>query len=181
MLTQVEGDACVELAQVVEDFEEKLQFALDYETRAFQSIADERLLITRLSREKQPVEKEEVIFGDRMHTFQQIVEEEEKALETLWREWKEIQIELVCLAFEVLGPDEVVIEEEQPSVIMPEKVNAAIHCYAQHQDILEGRLNKLVAIQTAVKKVTSRTLRTLKDQQEVRSAVPLTISLMFLA
>ena len=49
MLSQVGGDANKELAQVVEEFEEKLQLALEYETRAFQSIADERLLITTIS------------------------------------------------------------------------------------------------------------------------------------
>jgi hypothetical protein len=169
VLTEVEGDANVELAQVVEEFEEKLQLALDYETRAFQSIVEERLLITTLSPDKGVVEKQEVIFGDRMQVFQQIVEEEEKGFASLWQEWVEIQTRLICLAIEILGPDEVVIEEEEMSVIAPEKVDGAIQCHAKHQEVLKGTLDKMEAIQSSVKKVTSRTLKTLKDQQEVRS------------
>jgi hypothetical protein len=169
VLTEVERDAQVELAQVVEDFEEKLQLALDYETRAFQSIAEERLLITTLSPERKVVKKEEVIFEDRMQGFQQLVEEEEKVLESLWQEWTEIQTETVCLALEVLGPDEVAIDEEIMSVVTPEKVDGAIQCHAQHQDAFKDALEKMVSMQKSIQIVTSRTLKTLKDQQEVRS------------
>jgi hypothetical protein len=169
VLTQVEGDANVELAQVVEDFQEKVQLALDYETRAFQSISEERLLITTLSPEKKVVEKQEVIFGDRMRVFQQIVEQEGKALESLWQEWTKIQAETVCLAFEVLGPDKVAVEAEEMTVVTPEKVDEAIDCYRRHQKALKDTLDDEVAIQNCVTKLTSQTLKTLKDQQEVRS------------
>jgi hypothetical protein len=169
VLTEVEGNANVELAQVVDDFQEKLQLALDYETRAFQSIAEERLLITTLSPEKKVVKKQEVNFGGRMRVFQRIVEEEGRALESLWQEWIKIQTETVCLAFEVLGPDKVAVEEEEMTVITPEKVDEAIHCYGRHQEALKGTLQEVVAIQNCVKKLTSQTLKTLKDQQQVRS------------
>jgi hypothetical protein len=169
VLTEVEGDANVELAQVVEDFQEKIQLALDYETRAFQSIAEERLLITTLSPEKKVVEKREVIFGHRMRDFQQIVEQEEKALESLWQEWTNIQAETVCLAFEVLGPDKVAIEAEGMTVVTTEKVDEAIQCYRRHQEALKNTLDDLLAIQNCVKKLTFQTLKTLKDQQEARS------------
>ena len=167
VLVEVEGDANIELARVVEEFEEKLRLALDYETRAFQSIADERLLITLLSSENKVVEKEEAVFGDRMQVFQRVIEEEEKALESLWQEWTEIQSETVCLAFEVLGPGEVSIDEEQMSIIASDKVDAAIRSYASHQGTLKDTLDGLATIQDAVKKVTSRTLQTLKHQQRV--------------
>lgn len=167
MLTKVEGDANVELAQVVAEFEEKLQLALEYETQAFQSIAEERLLITTLS---PVVRRQEVIFGDRMQVFQHICEEEEKALESLWQEWTEIQARTIYLAIEILGPHEVVVEEKETSVIAPEKVDGAIQCYVKHQDTLKDTLDTMADIQTSARKVTSRTLKTLKDQQEVRSS-----------
>ena len=169
VLTEVEHDADVTLGRVVEDFEEKLLLATEYETRAFQSIANETLLISTLSTEAKVIKKEEVIFGDRMRVFQQVFEEEEKALESLWREWTEIQHETVCLAFEVLGPDEVVIKEEEMSLITPGTINRAIECHEQHQHTLNGTLDKMVAVQNSVKKVTSRTMKTLKEQQEVSS------------
>lgn len=169
MLAEVEGGANIELARVVEEFEEKLRLALDYETRAFQSIADERLLITSLSPENKIVEKEEVIFGDRMQVFQDVVEEEEKALESLWQEWIKIQSETVCLAFEVLGQGEVSIDDEQMSIITLDKFDGAIRSHSNHQNALKDTLDELAAIQNSVKKVTSRTLQTVKDQQEVRS------------
>ena len=169
MLNEVEHDANAELVHVVEDFEEKLQLALDYETRAFQSIADERLLITTLSPEKKAMREEEVVFGERMKEFQHVMEKEEAIIEALWREWEEIQIEMVCLALEVLGPEDVTLEEEKASAITPQKVAGAVHCYLQHQDAFNETLDKTAAIQNSVKKVTSRTLKTLRDQQEVRS------------
>jgi hypothetical protein len=172
VLSEVEGDANIELARVVEEFEEKLRLALDYETRAFQSIVDERLLITSLSPENKVIEKEEVIFGDRMQIFQQVVEEEGEALESLWQEWTKIQSETVCLAFEVLGQEEVSIDEEQMSIIALDKLDGAVRSYANHRDALKDTLDELAVIQNSVKKVTSRTLQTLKDQQEVRSCRP---------
>ena len=169
MLSQVGGEASKELAQVVQEFEEKLQFALEYEARAFQSIADERLLITTLSPKTKAVKRREVVFGERMQDFRQIVEEEEAVIESLWRQWEEIQIETVCLAFEVLGSNEITLKEEDRSVIAPEKIDVAIECYTQHQDALRNTLDKMTAIEGSVKNVTSQTIRTLRAQQKVKS------------
>ena len=171
VLARVEHDANVELAEVVDDFEEKLQLAIDYETRAFQSIADERLLITTLSPGKKPLKKEEVVFGERMKEFEHTVRDEEIAIEALWREWKKVQIETICLALEVLGPSEVVVEEGA-AVVAPQRVAAAVQCYSQRGDALKVALEKLTAVQSSAKKVVSRTLKTLKDQQEVSSTCP---------
>ena len=157
-----------ELAQVVEEFEEKLQLALEYETRAFQSIADERLLITTLSPKTKAVKKREVVFGERMQDFRQIVEEEEAVIESLWRQWEEIQIETVCLAFEVLGSNGVILNEEDRSVIAPEKIDGAIQCYTQHQDTLRNALDKMTAMEGSAKNVTSQTIKTLRAQQKVK-------------
>jgi hypothetical protein len=169
VLSQVGGDASKELAQVVEEFEEKLQLALEYETRAFQSIADERLLITTLSPKTKAVKKREVVFGERMQEFRQIVEEEEAVIESLWRQWEEIQIETVCLAFEVLGSNGVALKEEDRSVIAPEKIDGAIQCYTQHQDALRNTLDKMTAMGGSAKNVTSQTIKTLRAQQKVKS------------
>ena len=171
VLTGVEHDANVELSQVVEDFEEKLQLALDYETRAFQSIGDERLLITTLSPGKKPLKKEEVVFGERMKEFEHIVRDEKIAIKALWREWEEVQIETVCLALEVLGPSGVALEG-QAAVIAPQRVAAAVQCYSQHGDALKAALEKITAVQGSAKKVMSRTLKTLKAQQEVSFTCP---------
>ena len=112
-----------------------------------------------------------------MQVFQQVIEEEEKALESLWQEWTEIQSETVCLAFEVLGPGEVSIDEAQMSIMASDKVDAAIRSYASHQGTLKDTLDGLATIQDAVKKVTSRTLQTLKHQQRVRAPSSVALAL----
>jgi hypothetical protein len=178
VLSQVGGDASKELAQVVEEFEEKLQLALEYETRAFQPIGDERLLITTLSPETKAVKEREVVFGERMQDFQQIVEEEEAAIESLWRQWEGIQIETVCLAIEVLGSNEVILKEEDKLAIAPEKIDGAIQCYTQHQDALREALDKITAMEGSVKNVASQTIKTLRAQQKVKSRLFRTLSQM---
>jgi hypothetical protein len=169
VLSQVGGDASKELAQVVEEFEEKLQLALEYEARAFQPIGNERLLITTLSSKTKAVKKREVVLGERMQDFRQIVEEEGAIIESLWRQWEEIQIETVCLAIEVLGSNEVILKEEDRSAIAPEKIDGAILCYTQHQDALRNTLDKITAMEGSAKNVASRTIKTLRAQQKVKS------------
>lgn len=168
MLTEVEGNANADLARVVEEVEEKLQLALDYEIRAFKSIADERLLITKLSPEKMVMNKEEVILRERMQVFMQILGEEENALDILWQEWTTIQTEMACLAFEVLGPDEVSIGDGDAVVLTPENVHKAIQRYKTHQDAFKDALDGLAALQNSINEATSRTLSIVKDQQQVR-------------
>ena len=169
MLSQVGGDASKELAQVVEEFEEKLQLALEYEARAFQPIGNERLLITTLSPKTKAVKKREVVLGERMQDFRQIVEEEGAIIESLWRQWEDIQIETVCLAIEVLGSNDVILKEEDRSAIAPEKIDGAIQCYTQHQDALRNALDKITAMEGSVKNVASQTIKTLRAQQKVKS------------
>ena len=169
MLSQVEGDASKELAQVVEEFEEKLQLALEHEARAFQPIGDERLLITTLSPNTKAVKKREVVLGERIQDFRQIVEEEGAVIESLWRQWEEIQIETVCLAIEVLGSNEVILKEEDRSAIAPEKIDGAIQCHTQHQNALRNTLDKITAMEGSAKNVASRTMKTLRAQQKVKS------------
>ena len=168
MLSRVRGDASKELAQVVEEFEEKLQLALEYEARAFQPIGDERLLITTLSPKTKAVKKREVVLGERMQDFRQIVEEEGAVIESLWRQWEEIQIETVCLAIEVLGSNDVILKEEDRSAIAPEKIDGAIQCYTQHQNVLRNTLDKITAMEGSAKNVASRTIKTLRAQQKVK-------------
>jgi hypothetical protein len=171
VLSQVRGDADKELAQVVEEFEEKVRLALEYEARAFQSIGDERLLITTLLPKTKSVTKREVVFGERMQDFRQIVEEEEAAIESLWRQWEEIQIETVCLAIEVLGSNEVSLKAEDRSAIAPEKIDGAVQCYTQHQAALQNTLDKMAVMEGEVKNVTSQTIKTLRAQQKVNLLV----------
>jgi hypothetical protein len=118
------------------------------------------------------VKKREVVFGERMQDFRQIVEEEEAVIESLWRQWEGIQIETVCLAFEVLGSNGVILKEEDRSVIAPEKIDGAIQCYTQHQDALRNTLDKMTAMEGSAKNVTVQTIKTLRAQQKVKSPLP---------
>ena len=172
MLIRVEQEATVELARIAEHFDEKLQLAIDYETRAFQSIADERLLLTTTTPGKKTMTKQEVVFGARMTEFEQLVEREEAEIEALWREWEKVQVETVCLALEVLGPKEVAVADEEKSVIAPEKVKGANQRYSEQEETLKNATEELAAIEISANEVTSRTLKTLKEQQEVSSHSP---------
>ena len=176
MLTAVEHDATEGLAQAVEDFEQKLQLASDYETRAFQSIADERLLITTHSSEKEILTKQEFVFGERMKNFEHIVVNEEVAIKALWQEWEKVRIETVCLAFEVLGPSEIILKGEElelgQSLVAREKATLSVQCYSQHEDALKATLMEMAAIQSSAKRITAGTLGILKDQQEVSACCP---------
>jgi hypothetical protein len=118
------------------------------------------------------VKKREVVFGERMQDFRQIVEEEEAVIESLWRQWEGIQIETVCLAFEVLGSNGVILKEEDRSVIAPEKIDGAIRCYTQHQDALRNTLDKMTAMEGSAKNVTVQTMKTLRAQQKVKISSP---------
>ena len=165
-MTDIETEANDKLDEVIADFEEKLQLTIDYEARAFHSVADERLLIMFEPPNNKVLEKREVIFGDRMLEFMHVVEEEEKMLDKLWRQWTGIQLEMICLAMEVLGPDQIVLEEKHMSANVQEKVNAASQIHGQHKQALEETLDKTAAIEESSKKTTARTLKTLKDQQK---------------
>ncbi len=167
LLTEIETEATGKLEEVIADFEEKLQIAIDYEARAFQSVAEERLLITLESQKDGVVEKREVIFGDRILEFMETAEEEERILDGLWRQWVETQLEMICLAMEVLGPDEIAIDDGKMAANLQEKLESAFQIHTQHKNAYSESLERLAAIKESAKKTSARTLKTLKEQQKV--------------
>ena len=130
-------------------------------------MADERLLITIQSQEDGVTEKREVIFGERMLEFMETVELEERTLDDLWRQWTETQLEMINLAMEVLGPDEIVIDDEKMSASLQETIERASQVHSQHRSAYNESLESLANIKESAKKISARTLKTLKEQQQV--------------
>lgn len=167
-LEDVEEEIDEQFAQVVSDFEEKLQLAIKFETAAFEPIAHERLSITNGLPNQNQSETREVVFGERMLEFRRVVDEEEKALEQLWQQWTDVQVETICLAIKVLGPDAVVVQKEDLSADLQGMVDAASKSHVQQEGVLTKSLDELARIEQFVKRTTDRTLKTLSEQQKVR-------------
>ena len=49
--------------------------------------------------------KVKTLLGDCIQSFKKVVDDEEKALAVLWKEWTEVQLQTVEFAKEMLGPD----------------------------------------------------------------------------
>ena len=170
MLTRTETEAKEQLEGIIADFEDKLRLAIDYESRAFRSIADERLLITTPSADGEDLgRQEEVLLGERMQAFQQVIEEKNVLLTSLWQEWAEVQAETICLAVEVLGLDVLEFQGQDAAVKMSTSLEKASISHRQNQQAYQKIDTDMRGLANSVNDATKTTLDTMGKQQKVGS------------
>ena len=98
-----------ELENVVEEFGALMQVMAGVEDHVDEPFGNERLVT---SRQDENGVRQEVGFpiADRMQALHDIIEREENQLDGGWQQWSVVQAEMICLAIEVLGSDNVHLE-----------------------------------------------------------------------
>jgi len=116
--------------------------------------------------------------GDRMRTFKKRITKEEKELETLWKEWADIQQLIINLGVEMLGAEVVDAMGAQPLSMLGETSRSAENIkIAQEIKIEKGKLGQEIENMTGglVERMYASEkdmeLRTLKQRQEFLTAL----------
>lgn len=164
-------------------FESKLKLLQDAEALLLISIIDENLRIP--SESKSPSKTREPQFkivrlSDRIAEFEQFVQEKEKLLQNLTKDWNDTQASIICLAVEILGTEPFEISEDDIDEELNDKIYKASRKHdadrGQHQDIL----TKTQDIEDKVKQLSVDTKKTVKAQQRVNHSYNFNSSLLTL-
>jgi hypothetical protein len=169
ILGKTEKDLEKQLADVTVEFSGKLQIVAEYEDNIFKPISEERLEITSsLPGKNGLTRKEHGSLADRMRDFETIVSIEAAHLGELWKEWQETQLELVCLAIEVLGPEGVELLFNQDDNRLAAKVRMAFESSKEHESTWADVKDKASHIERSVRTIADETTNNLNEQEKVR-------------
>ena len=142
----------------------------DFEDDIFKPISEERLEITSGSPGKDgQTRKQHATLAERMRDFEKTVAVEAAHLEKLWKEWQETQLELVCLAIEVLGKDGVGFLFDKDDRALAARVHAAVQSSREHDASHADIKEKAAHLDRSIRKAADETINDLNEQEKVRS------------
>lgn len=140
-----------------------------YEDDIFKPISEERLEITTEPAERSDRSgKKYTTLADQMSGFRQLVETETVNLQRLWKEWHRINLDLVWLAIEVLGPDSVELALDQHDQSISSRKNTAAAENQRHRARQTGFENKSAELIEAIRTAAKETIDVLNEQEKVR-------------
>ena len=161
-------------------FADKFTIIAEAEATLKKPFAEEILVIRRKTTTadgREVEEKVEVQLGDRMEAFAAYVHAQTDHIARLWDEWTGIQAELVCLAVEILGLDEVelcgkAIEKYQEE--MGESLTNAEQKRNAHSLHHGDLVAKLSDFEDKIQDITSKADHDLKEQEKVSDTTSFT-------
>lgn len=169
LLTQTESDLDKQLAHITEEFGGQLKLVAEYENHIFKSISEDRLEIIGGSPEKNGrAQKQHVTLADRMRDFEQVVSEEAARIETLWKEWHVTNLQLACLAVEVLGPDGVELAFNQENKSLAAQMTAAVDANRRHEARRADYKEQAAELESSIRLTARETISNLHEQEKVR-------------
>ena len=157
------------LENLLGQFEEHFQTMIKVEEPLMRSLAQEILMVAvRIPGEdgRDAEDLQEVLLEDRMEAFETLLDEEDKLLEKLTREWTSVQHEIILLAVEVLGLDRVNIipeVDEQLRIVL----DKAALMHQKIQDQYEEAREKVARLQNDAINLTTRTLNDATELEKV--------------
>jgi hypothetical protein len=158
-----------QLENISSDFGGKLKIVAEYEDNIFKPISEERLEITTNSLERNGhAQKQHASLADRMNEFGKVVAAEEAHLQRLWKEWQETQTNFVCLAAEVLGPEDINVTFEKTDTLVATAMNAAFAAYKEAEARRSELKDDADGLEESVGMIAEDTLNMLNEQEKVR-------------
>jgi hypothetical protein len=158
-----------QLEQITEEFGGGLKIVAEHEDNIFKPISEERLEITKSSPEKNgQALKQHVTLAGRMREFETLVATEATHLEALWKEWHATNLELVCLAIEVLGPDGVELAFNQDDKRTAAQINAAVDASRGDEARHNAFKEQAADMEHLVSMNAQETVNSLIEQEKVR-------------
>lgn len=98
--------------------------------------------------------------GDRVASFKKMIEEEEKKLDDLWKQWDEVQTEYVALGTEVFGREAFRIEKEGREI-----------GYKKDMELLDlETAARVEALEDEIEAIGPEILKKMKASEKVRLA-----------
>ena len=179
-LSAKEKSLIASLDDLSTQFEDKLTIIAEAEATLKKPFAEEILVIRRKSMTadgREVEEKVEVQLGDRMEAFAAYVHAQTDYIARLWDEWTGIQAELVCLAVEILGLDEVELcgkEIQKYQEEMNESLTSADQKRNAQSQQHENMLAKLSDFEDKIQDITSKADHDLKEQEKVSDTTSFT-------
>jgi hypothetical protein len=103
-----------------------------------------------------------------MNEFQQVVETESSHLQTLWKEWHNVKMGLVCVAIEVLGPEGVGFSLGQDDQGIPSRTDTAVDAHQRDQANRAAVREKAGRLKQAIYMTAGKSMDDLYEQEKVR-------------
>ncbi|RMZ92415.1 hypothetical protein DV736_g327, partial [Chaetothyriales sp. CBS 134916] len=149
-------------------FQSQIELLRDAEGPILQSMANEKL---RIASEPQRLAEtaghqfEVVKLRDRVQAFEAYIREKEQEIVRLMAEWNKTQIEILCMAVEIVGRDKFNLLDEIPQSI-DQNVRQAIDKHKHIQQGHENDLAKIASVEASIKELTQQTKKIAKTQQK---------------
>lgn len=167
-LAQTENDLDRQLAKITSEFGGQLRIVANFEESIFKPISEERLEISSGSPEENAEpQKKYATLAERMRAFEKMFAEKAAHLETLWKEWHATNLELVCLAVEVLGPNGVQLNLSQEEDSDAAKILAALEASSEHECRRANMNEKGADLENSVSALARETVNNLNEQEKV--------------
>ncbi|RMD41733.1 hypothetical protein DV735_g3408, partial [Chaetothyriales sp. CBS 134920] len=150
------------------EFQSQIEVLRDAEGPILQSMADERLRVALEVPEFEGAADEEfevVYLRNRVEAFEAYVQAKEQEIARLMAEWNDTQVEILCLAVEMVGRHRFKIVDEIPRS-MDQTVKQANDKYKHAQEEHENELARIVSVELKVKQLTQETKKRAKAQQK---------------
>ncbi len=103
-----------------------------------------------------------------MRDFEKTVAAEAARIDMLWKEWHAANLELVCLAIEVFGPDGVSLAYEQSDGTTAAQVNAAIDANRGYEARRTDFNDRAAGLETSLRTTAEEAINNLNEQEKVR-------------
>lgn len=174
-LTAANSDLMCELEAIASNFGTSLALARSIETQLSASIAAQKLAITQ-ERSAKGNERQVVVFGDRMREFQHILDESEASLQQMWKEWSAVQIEIMGIAVEVLGPAALMVDQGNLATGLEEQLQSAVQVNAEDARARNTNQARLQDIERSCQQLCSTTLVETQELQKVRNIPHLAVT-----
>lgn len=103
-----------------------------------------------------------------MRDFEKVVAAETSHLERLWEEWHATNLELVCLAIEVLGKDGVELALNENDKITAAQMDAAAEKNKEHEARRADVEREAAGMKSFIHATAEETIKALVEQEKVR-------------
>ncbi|KAL9106396.1 MAG: hypothetical protein Q9227_008597 [Pyrenula ochraceoflavens] len=156
----------VRLEEIERYMQEALSTNEEREAKLFTPISTEVLKLT----ERTTTGKRDIFatLGDRMVEFDKIVKRHQEGLQKLWDEWIGVQNSIIAVAVEVLGPQNVQIEDE-----ITTELGQAIGLATSRHKVEKKKMSDLSdqsnILEQAIQEETQQTITTSEEIEKVKA------------
>lgn len=154
-----------ELLSLEDHFASRLKFMQDLEDLVDAPFGTQTSGTVTLEDETGKLEEVDIVIEDRMQDYCSIIEQEEEKLKDLSRQWDVSQLEMICLAVEVLGVSRAEVQENEAlETALKHLDNAGISHKDKSERYVEAG-NNVSAFNTELKGLCDETTKATKAIQ----------------